>query len=60
MIRNTHEANPEHVISAYSDNAAVMEGQSGSFFSPSIISGEWTQVKEKVHYLAKVEYVYLP
>ena len=55
MIRNTHSANPEHVISAYSDNAAVMEGQFGSFLYPSITSGKWTQNREVVHYLAKVE-----
>ena len=55
MIRNTHEKNPKHVISAYSDNAAVMEGHNGSFLSPSMSTGEWVQAKEKVHYLAKVE-----
>ena len=55
MIRNTHEKSPDHVISAYSDNAAVIEGQTGSFLAPSYSTGEWTQVKEKVHYLAKVE-----
>lgn len=55
MIRNTHKLNPEHVISAYSDNAAVMEGQNGSFLAPSLSTGEWTQIRERVHYLAKVE-----
>ncbi|CAF9915572.1 MAG: hypothetical protein HETSPECPRED_002527 [Heterodermia speciosa] len=55
MIRNTHEKNPDHVISAYSDNAAVLDGHNGSFFAPSYSTGEWTQIKEKVHYLAKVE-----
>ncbi|KAL8822895.1 MAG: hypothetical protein Q9191_006377, partial [Dirinaria sp. TL-2023a] len=55
MIRNTHERNPKHVISAYSDNAAVMEGHSGTFLSPSMSTGEWAQAKEMVHYLAKVE-----
>ena len=55
MIRNTHEKKPEYVISAYSDNAAVMEGQTGTFLAPSMSTGEWSHVKEKVHYLAKVE-----
>lgn len=55
MIRNTHEKNPKYVISAYSDNAAVLRGLSGSHFAPNISTGEWTQTKEVVHYLAKVE-----
>ena len=55
MIRNTHNAHPKHVISAYSDNAAVMEGYDGSFWAPDNATGEWKQTKETVHYLAKVE-----
>jgi phosphoribosylformylglycinamidine synthase len=27
MIRNTHQKNPSHVVSAYSDNAAVLQGE---------------------------------
>lgn len=55
MIRNTHKQNPEYVISAYSDNAAVLQGESGSFLAPSQYTGEWALTKETVHYLAKVE-----
>lgn len=55
MIRNTHERHPQHVISAYSDNAAVLEGQSGTFLAPSMSTGEWSHVRENVHCLAKVE-----
>jgi len=55
MIRNTHNKHPEHVVSAYSDNAAVMKGEKASFWAPSASTGEWTQAKEVVHYLAKVE-----
>ena len=55
MIRNTHEKNPKYVISAYSDNAAVLKGLTGSHFAPNLSTGEWTQTKEIVHYLAKVE-----
>ncbi|WPG98414.1 Hypothetical protein R9X50_00120400 [Acrodontium crateriforme] len=55
MIRNTHNAHPQHVISAYSDNAAVLEGHEGTLWSPENASGEWKQIKETVHYLAKVE-----
>ena len=55
MIRNTHNAHPEHVISAYSDNAAVMQGYDGSYWAPDDATGEWKQTREVVHYLAKVE-----
>jgi phosphoribosylformylglycinamidine synthase len=55
MIRETHKRNPNHVISAYSDNAAVLEGTRGSFWSPSVYTGEWKQTHESVHFLAKVE-----
>ncbi|KAI9879332.1 MAG: hypothetical protein M1830_008853 [Pleopsidium flavum] len=55
MIRNTHKKNPKYVISAYSDNAAVLEGENASSWAPNQSTGEWTQSKEVVHYLAKVE-----
>ena len=55
MIRNTHSSHPKHVISAYSDNAAVMQGYEGSYWAPDNSSGEWKQTKEIVHYLGKVE-----
>ncbi|EME82040.1 uncharacterized protein MYCFIDRAFT_203899 [Pseudocercospora fijiensis CIRAD86] len=55
MIRNTHNTHPDHVISAYSDNAAVLQGFTGTHWAPEQISGEWKQTKETVHYLAKVE-----
>ncbi|MCJ1407316.1 hypothetical protein MMC19_001387 [Ptychographa xylographoides] len=55
MIRNTHESHPKYVKSAYSDNAAVLDGQPGTFFAPGRSTGEWTQSKEPVDYLIKVE-----
>lgn len=55
MIRNTHKRTPEATISAYSDNAAVMQGYEGSQWNPDVSTGQWNQVKEIVHYLAKVE-----
>jgi phosphoribosylformylglycinamidine synthase len=54
MIRNTHQRHPEHVVSAYSDNAAVLQGEMASHFAPTHDTGTWTQTKEVVHYLAKV------
>ena len=55
MIRNTHKKHSKYTISAYSDNAAVLEGQNGNFLAPNRYTGEWIQTKEQVHYLAKVE-----
>ncbi|OCK79738.1 phosphoribosylformylglycinamidine synthase [Lepidopterella palustris CBS 459.81] len=55
MIRNTHQKHPEYVVSAYSDNAAVLQGEHASFWAPNHISGEWLQTRETVHILAKVE-----
>lgn len=57
MIRNTHQKTPGYVVSAYSDNAAVLnapEGQGGTFFSPQR-NGEWTQISEAVFYVIKAE-----
>ncbi|KAF2402895.1 phosphoribosylformylglycinamidine synthase-like protein [Trichodelitschia bisporula] len=55
MIRNTHQRHPNHVVSAYSDNAAVLQGEHASFWAPNQATGEWIQTKETVHFLAKVE-----
>lgn len=55
MIRNTHQKHPQHVVSAYSDNAAVLSGPEASFWAPNNLTGEWDGTKETVHILAKVE-----
>ncbi|KAL2860750.1 phosphoribosylformylglycinamidine synthase, partial [Aspergillus lucknowensis] len=55
MIRNTHRKSPEYTVSAYSDNAAVLEGFESSFWAPNSTTGEWSHTKEIVHFLAKVE-----
>ncbi|KAF8861177.1 phosphoribosylformylglycinamidin [Acephala macrosclerotiorum] len=55
MIRNTHRQNPNYTVSAYSDNAAVLEGEVASFWAPDYSTRSWRQTKEKVHFLAKVE-----
>ncbi|KAJ5642080.1 hypothetical protein N7490_006080 [Penicillium lividum] len=55
MIRNTHKKHPEYTVSAYSDNAAVLEGSEGAFWAPDPTTGEWMHTKEVVHFLAKVE-----
>ena len=33
MIRNTHQKHPNHVVSAYSDNAAVLNGEEARDFT---------------------------
>ncbi|KAF2140147.1 uncharacterized protein K452DRAFT_288918 [Aplosporella prunicola CBS 121167] len=55
MIRNTHKKHPHFTVSAYSDNAAVLEGDNASHWAPNNATGEWMQTRELVHFLAKVE-----
>lgn len=55
MIRNTHKLSPAHTVSAYSDNAAVLEGNEAVHWAPDAETKDWTQTKEMVHIVAKVE-----
>ena len=55
MIRETHKHNPGRVLSAYSDNAAVMTGYSASRFFPDPVSHYYQPHQEDVHILMKVE-----
>ncbi|KAH8119142.1 phosphoribosylformylglycinamidin [Phellopilus nigrolimitatus] len=59
MIRNTEKLNGAHTISAYSDNAAVLEGYSAPRFSahggPDMRSGVYTACNEAMPVLIKVE-----
>ena len=55
MIRNTHQTNPGRVLSAYSDNSAVIEGFTASRFFPQPGSGEYARHEEPVQILMKVE-----
>ena len=41
MIRNTHAQTPEHTLSAYSDNAAVVAGFEGRRFRPDPSTAEY-------------------
>ncbi len=54
MIRNTYRHNADHILSAYSDNAAVMEGHEGQRFFPDA-DGIYRAHEEPVHILMKVE-----
>ncbi|MDB4976444.1 MAG: purL [Myxococcaceae bacterium] len=55
MIRRSTEAHPEGVLSAYKDNAAVIEGSAAGRFAPAPDSGEYRAVHEPMHILIKVE-----
>lgn len=55
MIKNTHQQVPEQVLSAYKDNAAVMEGSKAGRFFASPESGEYDYHQEDIHILMKVE-----
>ncbi|MBS0432987.1 MAG: phosphoribosylformylglycinamidine synthase [Proteobacteria bacterium] len=54
MIRHTHKVSPAHTLSAYSDNAAVIEGSQGArFFADA--DGVWRAHVEPIPYAIKVE-----
>ncbi|RYV01109.1 phosphoribosylformylglycinamidine synthase [Shewanella sp. OPT22] len=54
MIKNTFETTPEGVLSAYKDNAAVMEGSVAGRFFPDP-DGTYNYHTEPMHILMKVE-----
>ncbi|HTV87220.1 MAG TPA: phosphoribosylformylglycinamidine synthase [Dyella sp.] len=54
MIKNTHQHSPAHTLSAYKDNAAVIEGHDGK----RLVSGQdgvWRASEERIDYAIKVE-----
>jgi len=55
MIRNTHEINPDYVLSAYKDNAAVMVGSEGGRFFADPDTQEYGYHHEDIQILMKVE-----
>ncbi len=55
MIRRTTEASPAGVLSAYKDNAAVIEGPVATRFAPDPATGVYAAHREPVHMLMKVE-----
>ncbi|MEZ2684131.1 phosphoribosylformylglycinamidine synthase [Proteus vulgaris] len=55
MIKNTFEQTPDYVMSAYKDNAAVMEGSVAGRFYPDAEKGHYHYHQEPVHILMKVE-----
>jgi phosphoribosylformylglycinamidine synthase len=55
MIRNTHALAPAGVLSAYKDNAAVVEGAASRWFWPDPATGIYGYTDEPVHLVMKVE-----
>ncbi|MDU6412528.1 MAG: phosphoribosylformylglycinamidine synthase, partial [Yersiniaceae bacterium] len=55
MIKNTFEKTPDHVLSAYKDNAAVMEGSKVGRFFADAEGGRYDYHQEEAHILMKVE-----
>ncbi len=55
MIKNTFQHTVDHVLSAYKDNAAVMEGSEAGRFFPDPQSLRYQYHHEPIHILMKVE-----
>ena len=55
MIRHTYEHSSENVLSAYSDNAAVIKGHAATRFLVNPKTNQYKYVPEEVHILIKVE-----
>ena len=61
MIKNTHECSPTDTLSAYSDNAAVIEGSEAGRFFPAPLTGKageratYASHQEPIQILMKVE-----
>jgi phosphoribosylformylglycinamidine synthase len=55
MIKNTHQQSPAHTLSAYHDNAAVIEGNVARRFFANPADGRFGAHAEAVPYAIKVE-----
>lgn len=55
MIRNTYQKNPTGVLSAYQDNAAILEGSLGQRFFCDPEQLIYRSQEEPIHIVAKVE-----
>jgi len=55
MIRHTYACHPQGILSAYRDNAAVIEGSVGDRFFPDPASGIYRASREPIDILIKVE-----
>ncbi|MDR9437502.1 MAG: phosphoribosylformylglycinamidine synthase [Thiohalophilus sp.] len=55
MIRNTYQQHGDGVLSAYSDNSAVIAGHTGGRFYPASGTREYAYHAQDIHILMKVE-----
>ena len=55
MIKNTHARSPRGVLSAYADNAAVVEGPDAAWWVRDAESGRYKRIFEPVNLVMKVE-----
>ncbi len=55
MIRNTYNHSPQNILSAYSDNAAVISGHVANRFHANTENNTYKYVNEEVNILMKVE-----
>ncbi len=55
MIRHTSEQSPNGILSAYSDNSAVINGSTAQVFIRNPHTGEYAYTEEAAHVLMKVE-----
>ena len=55
MIKHTHQQAPAHTLSAYSDNAAVIEGSMGQRFFADPTDDVWRGHAERIDFAIKVE-----
>ena len=55
MIRHSHACSPDRVLSAYSDNSAVIEGSPGAWFYPGGAQNNYAYHEGEIDILMKVE-----
>ncbi len=55
MIRNTYRHNPDGILSAYKDNAAVLAGHKAGRFFPDAKDRQYRYHEEDIHICIKVE-----
>ena len=55
MIKNTYACAPDNILSAYHDNAAVINGHHAARFFPDAATHQYRYSEEDVHILMKVE-----
>lgn len=54
-IRVSYNANPDGILSAYRDNAAVIEGHRAQWFSPDPVTGRYHEQAARLDIVIKVE-----